>query len=70
MKTRELINGKTVWTTKKDNIYTLDCKYYTKKFDSIHELINDITTSGTDPNYLILKNGVSVGEEAIDFITF
>ena len=50
--------------------YTLDCKYYTKRFDSIDELINDITTSGMDPNYLILKNGVSVGEEAIDFISF
>ena len=50
--------------------YTLDCKYYIKEFNSIDELINDITTSGMDASYSILKNGISIGEEAIDFITF
>jgi len=50
--------------------YTLDCNYYTKEFNSIDELINDITTSGMDSSYLILKNGVSIGEMAEDFIIF
>tara|TARA_R100000935_G_scaffold28725_3_gene49125 strand:+ start:6230 stop:6394 length:165 start_codon:yes stop_codon:yes gene_type:complete len=50
--------------------YTLDCKYYTKKFNSIDELINNIKSSGMDPNYEILIDGVPCGEEAINFITF
>lgn len=50
--------------------YTLDCKYYRKHFYSIDELINNIKTSGMDPNYEILIDGVPSGEEAINFITF
>ena len=56
--------------TDKMTTYTLDCNYYTKEFNSIDELINDITTSGMDPSYLILKNGVSIGEMAEDFLIF
>jgi|TARA_R110000782_G_C14494180_1_gene377725 hypothetical protein len=49
--------------------YTLDCKYYDKEFSSIDELIEDVTISGMDPNYEILKNGIKTGEDAIDLIT-
>ena len=50
--------------------YTIDCNYYTKTFNTIDELINDITISGQDPNYQILLNGKKTGEEIIDLITF
>jgi len=51
-------------------MYSLDCSYYDKTFDSINELINDIMSSGMDPNYEITLNGKGIGEEAIDFIVF
>ena len=51
-------------------MYTLDCSYYTKSFDSIDELINDVITSGMDPNYEIIHNGVSTGEMVIELISF
>jgi len=51
-------------------MYSLDCSYYDKTFDSINELINDVMSSGMDPNYEITKDGKGIGEEAIDFITF
>ena len=51
-------------------MYSLDCSYYTKEFNSIVALIDDVTTSGMDPNYEITKNGKGIGEEAIDYIVF
>ena len=51
-------------------MYSLDCSYYTKEFNSIAALIDDIAISGMDPNYEITKNGKGVGEEAIDYIVF
>jgi hypothetical protein len=51
-------------------MYTLNCKYYKKKFNTIHELIDDIMISGMDPNYWIYKDGKSVGTKAIDLIQF
>jgi hypothetical protein len=51
-------------------MYSLDCKYYTKEFKSIIELISDVISSGMDPDYYITKNGVSTGEKAIDYIVF
>lgn len=51
-------------------MYSLDCSYYDKEFDSINELVNDIMVSGMDPNYEITKNGKGIGEEAIEFIVF
>jgi hypothetical protein len=51
-------------------MYTLDCSYYQKSFPTIEELINDVITSGMDPNYEILYNGKSTGEQAIDLIQF
>jgi len=52
------------------NLYSLDCKYYDKKFGTIDELINDVLASGMDPNYEITENGVPTGEDLIDLIQF
>ncbi len=50
--------------------WSLKCKYYTRKFDTLEELIQDIMNSGMDPNYMITKDGKSIGEKAIDYIVF
>jgi hypothetical protein len=51
-------------------MYTLDCSYYSREFQTIDELLNDIMISGMDPNYEILLNGEPTGEQAIDLIQF
>lgn len=51
-------------------MYSLDCVYYTKTFLSIGELIEDVISSGMDPNYEITKDGKKTGELAIDLIQF
>jgi len=51
-------------------MYSLDCTYYTSEFDTLEELIEDITINGMDPNYEVTKDGVPQGENAIDFISF
>jgi hypothetical protein len=51
-------------------MYSLKCSYYTAKFSTINELISNIIESGMDPNYEITKDGVSIGEEAINYIQF
>ena len=38
-------------------MYSLDCFYYKKKFNTISELIKDVLESGMDPNYEVLRNG-------------
>jgi hypothetical protein len=55
---------------KPTHMYTLDCSYYTKSFDSIDELINDVITSGMDPNYEIVYDGEPTGEWLIDLVSF
>lgn len=51
-------------------MYSLNCSYYTKSFPNIDSLLDDIITSGMDPNYDITFNGVSTGEQAINLIQF
>ena len=51
-------------------MYSLDCSYYTAEFESLGDLIAHVMISGMDPSYEITKNGVGIGEEAIDYITF
>jgi len=51
-------------------MYSLDCNYYKKKFNTITELINDVILSGMDPNYEITRNGKGTGEMMIDLIQF
>ena len=52
---------------KKDQ-YSLDCSYYNKSFSDVNDLINDIISSGMDPNYEITWNGIPTTEMASDFI--
>ena len=52
---------------KKDQ-YSLDCSYYNKSFSDVNDLINDIISSGMDPNYEITWNGIPTSEMASDFI--
>jgi len=51
-------------------MYSLDCKYYQKKFNTVTELINDVIMSGMEKNYEITRNGKPTGEMAIDLIMF
>ena len=51
-------------------MYSLNCSYYNKSFKSIYELIEDIMISGMDPDYEITRDGKSIGEKAIDYISF
>ena len=43
-------------------MYSLDCGYYTREFNSIDELIQDVMVSGMDPNYEITRDGKGTGE--------
>ena len=49
-------------------MFSLDCSYYTKSFSDVNDLINDIISSGMDPNYEITHNGILTGAMASDFI--
>ena len=49
-------------------MYSLDCSYYSKTFDSVDDLVNDVITSGMDPNYVITRNGIPTGEEVNELI--
>ena len=51
-------------------MYSIDCDYYQKEFKNIDDLLNDVQTSGQDPNYEITKNGKKTGEMIIDLIVF
>jgi len=43
-------------------MYSLNCDYYQKEFNYLHELIDDVLMNGMDPNYEITKNGVGIKE--------
>lgn len=49
-------------------MYSLNCNYYTREFNSIDELIQDVMASGMDPNYEITHDGVGIGESAWDLM--
>ena len=51
-------------------MFSLDCKYFDKKFPSVSSLVNYVISSGMDPDYEITKNGVPTGEDLIDLIQF
>lgn len=51
-------------------MYSLDCEYYDKCFNTVDELVGDIMNSGMDPNYDITFNGKCTGEQVIDLIVF
>ena len=52
------------------NMYGLKCDYYTKQFNTIDELLDDVMASGMDPNYEITRNGKGTGEELVEFIQY
>ncbi len=49
-------------------MYSLNCDYYTREFNTLNELLDDVVFSGMDPNYEITKNGVGTGEMISDII--
>ena len=49
-------------------MYSLDCSYFDKEYNSINELVNDVIVSEMDSSYEITYNGVGIGEECWDFI--
>ena len=51
-------------------MFSLDCKYFDKKFPSVSSLVNYVVSSGMDPDYEITKNGKKTGEFVIDLIQF
>tara|TARA_R110000868_G_scaffold374469_1_gene638965 strand:+ start:266 stop:448 length:183 start_codon:yes stop_codon:yes gene_type:complete len=55
---------------KTKNVYGLKCSYYTKTFNSIMELVDDVVTSGMDPNVKITRNGKVTNERPIDLIQY
>ena len=67
-----VINVKNVRTFTSHNkikqMYSLDCDYYTEEFNTIDQLIDDVISSGMDPNYEITKNGKLTGETVFDLM--
>ena len=55
---------------KNRDIYSLDCKYYDREFSTIDALIDDVVSSGMDPNYEITRNGSGTGDIIIDLMPF
>lgn len=50
-------------------MYSLEsCPYYNKKFEHLDDLIQDVITSGMDPNYYIYHNGEKTDEMVADLI--
>jgi len=48
--------------------YSLNCKSFKEKFNSIDTLLDYIKDSGADPNYEITENGVGINETAWDYL--
>lgn len=55
---------------KSTSVYGLKCSYYHKTFNSIMELVDDVVTSGMDPNVKITRNGKVTNERPIDLIQY
>jgi hypothetical protein len=49
-------------------MYSLDCHYYEKQFNYLHQLVDDVLMSGMDPNYEITHDGKPTGEYLINLI--
>jgi hypothetical protein len=52
------------------SMYSLDLPYYKKEFNSFEELMDDVIVSGVDPNCYITENGKSIGEKAVEHLTY
>lgn len=51
-------------------MYSINCPYYSKKFHSIDELINDALENGVDVNHEVTFNDEGIGEQLVSFIQF
>lgn len=51
-------------------MYSLDCEYYTKEFNTIEELVENAMECGMDLSYEITKDGEGIGEELIHYVEF
>lgn len=49
-------------------MYSLDCDYFDRVFETLPALIDYINMSGMDPNYEITRAGQPTGEMAIDLL--
>ena len=51
-------------------MYSLDCSYFKKTFNTLDELLEYVIENGQDPNYNITYDGESIEEQVIDLIQF
>ena len=49
-------------------MYSLNCSYFTERFETVDALLSAVLETGTDPNSEILRNGQPTGETAWDLI--
>jgi len=49
-------------------MYSLKCPYYDREFNLLIDLINDVVSSGMDPNYDITLNGHGTGETLFELM--
>ena len=53
----------------KNKKYGLNCFYYTSRFNTIEELIDNVMLTGMDPSYEITLDGEGIGEDASDYLS-
>ena len=51
-------------------MYSLDCDYFDKEFDTMSELMDYVMYSGIDPNYEVTIDGEPSGELIINLLDF
>ena len=49
-------------------MYSLNCSYFDREYNSVNDLVNDVIVSGMDPNYEITYNGLGTGEYCVNLI--
>ena len=51
-------------------MYSLDCSYFDKTFETLDALVDYLMQGSMDPSYEITRDGVGIGEYGTDFIQF
>ena len=49
-------------------MYSLDCSYFDKEFNSRQELVDYVIENGMDPHYEITRNGKGTGDMVSEWI--
>jgi hypothetical protein len=49
-------------------MYSIDCQYYDKEFETLKELLDDILNSGMDSSYEVTKDGIGIKETAFELL--